>query len=103
MYNSPHARRLRDGDAARSCATVSARIVRPTTWALPDEPRCELPLRQVPGDAGADTAAPTSGGETPSAVLADYADRSGGQAFVSPVDVTMADHSIVQPDVGLCH
>ena len=31
--------------------------------------------------------------------LLDFADRSGGRAFVSPVDVVLADHSIVQPDV----
>lgn len=32
-------------------------------------------------------------------LLLAHADRVGGEAFVSPVDVDLADHSIVQPDV----
>ena len=32
-------------------------------------------------------------------LLAAFADRAGGEALVSPVDVDLADHSIVQPDV----
>jgi Uma2 family endonuclease len=31
--------------------------------------------------------------------LLDFADRYGGHAIVSPVDVVLAEHSIVQPDV----
>ena len=32
-------------------------------------------------------------------LLLAHADRVGGEAFVSPVDLDLADHSIVQPDV----
>jgi Uma2 family endonuclease len=32
-------------------------------------------------------------------ILADCADRHGDQALVSPIDVVLADHSVVQPDV----
>ena len=32
-------------------------------------------------------------------ILADRADRQGDQALIPPVDVILADHSVVQPDV----
>jgi Uma2 family endonuclease len=66
--------------------------------ALPDEPRCELLYGRL-----AVMAAPTLRHQRVAArvfrLLADFADHTGGQAFYSPVDVALADHSIVQPDV----
>ena len=66
--------------------------------ALPDEPRCELLYGRL-----ALMTAPTVGHQQVvirlSRLLLDFADRTGGQALVSPVDVELADHSIVQPDV----
>jgi len=66
--------------------------------ALPDEPRCELLYGRL-----LVMAAPTLRHQRVVGklyrVLSDLADRSGDQAFVSPVDVAVADHSIVQPDV----
>jgi Uma2 family endonuclease len=66
--------------------------------ALPDQPRCELlygRLLVMP--------APTLRHQDVAAsvfrLLADFADRTGGRAYFSPVDVVLADHSIVQPDV----
>jgi len=65
---------------------------------LPDEPRCELiygrfylmtspvPLHQIVA-------------LVLSRWLDDLALASGGQAFIAPLDVTLADHSVVQPDV----
>jgi Uma2 family endonuclease len=32
-------------------------------------------------------------------VLLEFADRAGGEVILSPIDVRLADHSIVQPDV----
>jgi Uma2 family endonuclease len=66
--------------------------------ALPDEPRCELLYGRLPV-----TPAPTLRHQYVVGLifrrLADFAERVGGWAFVSPVDVVLADHSIVQPDV----
>jgi Uma2 family endonuclease len=66
--------------------------------ALPDEPRCELVYGRL-----LVTPAPTLRHQDVAAkvfrLLADFADRGGGRAFFSPVDVVLADHSIVQPDV----
>jgi Uma2 family endonuclease len=65
---------------------------------LPDEPRCELLYGRLPV-----TPAPTIRHQL--LVLAigrrldDLARQRGGCAVVSPVDVMLADHSIVQPDV----
>jgi Uma2 family endonuclease len=66
--------------------------------ALPDEPRCELLYGRLV--------------MTPSPIvrhqlvvgailrrLFDLVDREGGLAVDSPVDVVLADHSVVQPDV----
>jgi Uma2 family endonuclease len=66
--------------------------------ALPDEPRCELLYGRLPM-----TPAPTLRHQRVVRqvfrLLLEFADRSGGEAFDSPVDVVLADHSIVQPDV----
>jgi Uma2 family endonuclease len=65
---------------------------------LPDEPRCELLYGRLPV-----TPAPTIRHQL--LVLAigrrldDFVHRRGGCAVVSPVDVVLAEHSIVQPDV----
>lgn len=66
--------------------------------ALPDEPRCELLYGRL-----LVMAAPTLRHQRVVGklyrILSDLADRYGDEAFVSPVDVAVADHSIVQPDV----
>ena len=66
--------------------------------ALPDEPRCELLYGRL-----LVMTAPTLRHQRVVGrvfrLLLDFADSTGGQAFVSPVDVALADHSIVQPDV----
>jgi Uma2 family endonuclease len=66
--------------------------------ALPDLPRCELLYGRLPV-----TPAPTLRHQRVVLALArrllDLAERAGGEVFVSPVDVVLADHSIVQPDV----
>ncbi|HUF57452.1 MAG TPA: Uma2 family endonuclease, partial [Thermohalobaculum sp.] len=66
--------------------------------ALPDEPRCELLYGRLQL-----MAAPTVRHQDVVGrifrVLLDLADHSGGRTVVSPVDVVLADHSIVQPDV----
>lgn len=66
--------------------------------ALPDEPRCEL----VYGRLLVMTAPTLRHQRVVGRVfqlLLDFADRAGGQTFVAPVDVALADHSIVQPDI----
>jgi Uma2 family endonuclease len=66
--------------------------------ALPDEPRCELLYGRL-----LVMTAPTLLHQRVAGrvfrLLLDLADHTGGQAFYSPVDVALADHSIVQPDV----
>jgi Uma2 family endonuclease len=66
--------------------------------ALPDEPRCELLYGRL-----LVMNAPTLRHQRLVGalyrLLAAFADRAGGETFVSPVDVDLADHSIVQPDV----
>ena len=66
--------------------------------ALPDQPRCELLYGRLPV-----TPAPTARHQrivvALTRLLAELAERRGGEALVSPVDVVLADHSIVQPDV----
>ena len=66
--------------------------------ALPDQPRCELLYGRLPV-----TPAPTVRHQFVVTaiwqVLHDLAQHRGGYAVVSPVDVVLADHSIVQPDV----
>jgi Uma2 family endonuclease len=66
--------------------------------ALPDEPRCELIfgwIYEVPS--------PTYRHQTVSLLiwqrLHEIAKRTGGAASAAPLDVTLADHSVVQPDV----
>jgi Uma2 family endonuclease len=65
---------------------------------LPDEPRCELLYGRL-----LVMTAPTVPHQHVVVrivqFLVDFADRAGGFALVSPVDVALADHSIVQPDV----
>jgi Uma2 family endonuclease len=64
---------------------------------LPEQPRCELLYGRLPV-----TPAPALRHQRVVRqvfhLLHDFADRSGGEAFFSPVDVVLADHSIVQPD-----
>lgn len=66
--------------------------------ALPDEPRCELlygRLLVTPGAAfrhGEVVALVTQ-------VLREFTESHGGRLATSPVDVALADHSVVQPDV----
>ncbi|HEX9801065.1 MAG TPA: Uma2 family endonuclease [Thermoanaerobaculia bacterium] len=66
--------------------------------ALPDEPRCELLYGSL-----FVTPAPSLRHQDVvfrlARLLVDHADRVGDKAFVSPVDVALADHSVVQPDV----
>src|SRR5688572_25527283 len=65
---------------------------------LPDEPRCELLYGRLPV-----MPAPTIRHQLVVMALAvflhEVAQRRGGYAVVSPIDVVLADHSIVQPDV----
>jgi Uma2 family endonuclease len=65
---------------------------------LPDEPRCELLYGRL-----LVTPAPTARHQhivlKIARILADCADRHGDQVLVSPLDVVLADHSVVQPDV----
>jgi Uma2 family endonuclease len=66
--------------------------------ALPDEPRCELlygRLLVMPSPTVRHQRVVTR----LLRVVLDFADRDGGHALVSPLDVSLADHSIVQPDV----
>lgn len=65
---------------------------------LPDQPRCELLYGRLPV-----TPAPNVRHQLVVTaiwqILNDLAQRRGGYAVVSPVDVVLAEHSIVQPDV----
>jgi Uma2 family endonuclease len=65
--------------------------------ALPDEPRCELLYGRL-----LVTPAPTIRHQRVAVriieILIAFANRIGGEAFCAPVDVVLADHSIVQPD-----
>lgn len=65
---------------------------------LPDDPRCELILGRfylMPS--------PTASHQMVASLLwkllHGIARATGGKAFIAPLDVTLADHSIVQPDV----
>lgn len=66
--------------------------------ALPDEPRCELLYGSL-----FVTPAPTSRHQEVAARLARLlfacADRHGDRALYAPLDVALADHSVVQPDL----
>ncbi|HVT61302.1 MAG TPA: Uma2 family endonuclease [Thermoanaerobaculia bacterium] len=67
-------------------------------FALPDEPRCELLYGRI-------YVSPSPG--VPHQVVAavlfrlldDIAGQSGGWAGIAPLDIVLADHSVVQPDV----
>ena len=65
---------------------------------LPEQPRCELLYGRLPV-----TPAPTIRHQLVMAevgyFLREHARRHGGLSVFSPVDVVLADHSIVQPDV----
>lgn len=71
---------------------------RPDYETLPDEPRCELILGRFYLSPS-----PSPLHQTVVALLWQHlnqlAKRSGGLAFVAPLDVFLADHSVVQPDV----
>src|ERR1700719_4270953 len=66
--------------------------------ALPDEPRCELVLGRLYMSLS-----PTLLHQTVAQELWRHlrgiAEASGGRAYVAPLDVALADHSVVQPDV----
>ena len=67
-------------------------------FGLPDEPRCELiygRLYVTPSPAVRHQFLLTILSRRLSAI----AERSGGLALVAPMDVTLADHSVVQPDL----
>jgi Uma2 family endonuclease len=65
---------------------------------LPDQPRCELLYGRLPV-----TPAPTVRHQfvafAVARLLHEFASQRGGYAVISPVDVVLAEHSIVQPDV----
>jgi Uma2 family endonuclease len=66
--------------------------------ALPDQPRCELlfgRLYVMPGPSLPHQAVV----QTMWLHLDRIAEASGGRAYVAPLDVALADHSVVQPDV----
>jgi Uma2 family endonuclease len=66
--------------------------------ALPDEPRCERLYGRL-----LVTPAPIVRHQLVAVAilrrLLDLVDREGGLAVISPVDVVLADHSVVQPDL----
>lgn len=67
-------------------------------WALPDEPRCELLYGRL-----LLTPSPSLRHQRASIRLAVWLDGQaaalGGEALIAPLDVRLADHSIVQPDL----
>jgi Uma2 family endonuclease len=66
--------------------------------ALPDEPRCELLYGRLLVTPAPNVRHQLVAGRI-LRLLLDLADREGGIAVTSPVDVVLADHSVVQPDV----
>jgi Uma2 family endonuclease len=66
--------------------------------ALPDEPRCELLYGRLPV-MPASTVRHQLVVVDVVRLLHEFASQRGGYAVVSPVDVVLAEHSIVQPDV----
>ena len=66
--------------------------------ALPDEPRCELLFGRLAVTPGASF----EHGEVVAllaSLLRDHVEARGGRLAVAPVDVALADHSVVQPDL----
>jgi Uma2 family endonuclease len=65
---------------------------------LPDEPRCELILGRIYV-----TPSPTFQHQAVALLLSqrlhEVARHTGGVVAIAPLDVTLADHSVVQPDV----
>ena len=97
MYNRGIVLRLRNRDTAR--ATIRSRPYREADYlGLPGRAALRAALRQA-----AVTLAPTARHQQVVVrivhVLVDCADRHGDQVLVSPIDVVLADHSVVQPDV----
>jgi Uma2 family endonuclease len=67
---------------------------------LPDEPRCELlygRLEVTPSPSARHQEVVLRLGR----LLLEFAERAGARAFVAPLDVTLAPHSVVQPDLLL--
>ena len=65
---------------------------------LPDEPRCELIFGRLylsPSPVPLHQFLVTRIWR----LVADVAERTGGMALVAPMDVHLADHSVVQPDI----
>ena len=66
--------------------------------ALPDEPRCELIFGRIYVNPS-----PSLGHQTVLSHLGSrfwrIAEESGGQVYLAPLDVVLADHSVVQPDL----
>lgn len=68
--------------------------------ALPDVPRCELlygRLEVTPSPSARHQEVVLRLGR----LLLEFAERTGGRAFVAPLDVLLAPHSVVQPDLLL--
>lgn len=67
-------------------------------FALPDEPRCELLFGRLYVSPSPSPLHQAVAGLL-FRKLADIADQTGGLAFSAPLDITLADHSVAQPDV----
>jgi Uma2 family endonuclease len=65
---------------------------------LPDEPRCELILGRLYATPSL-TFLHQAVASLLMLQLHEVAGRTGGAAAIAPLDVTLADHSVVQPDV----
>jgi len=65
---------------------------------LPEQPRCELLLGRLYVTPSPTPPHQTATGELWSR-LRQIAKTSGGRAYIAPLDVVLADHTIVQPDV----
>jgi Uma2 family endonuclease len=65
---------------------------------LPEQPRCELLLGRLYVSPG-----PSPEHQSVSGVVSRYLDRVveplGGRVYTAPLDVVLAEHSVVQPDV----
>lgn len=66
--------------------------------ALPDQPRCELLFGRLYVSPSL-TPLHQTVAQMVWRYLEDIADAHGGLAFIAPLDVGLADHSVVQPDV----
>lgn len=99
MYNRPMAVELLL-DAPQHLPAAPGPFRADDYFALPDEPRCEL-LRGLL----VVTPSPRFGHQLVQVVLLDvllrYARSIGGRAVASPIDVELADDTVVQPDLLL--